>query len=382
MPAWTAEHEIFRQTVRAFVDKEINPHVDEWEEAGQIPSHELFKKAGRLGLLGVEYDPAYGGGGAEHWYSVILGEELGRVDHGATPMALTVQTDMATPALHAHGSDALKREYLAPALAGDVVCSIGVTEPEAGSDVAGIKTTARRDGDDYVINGSKLYITNGVKADFITLLARTSGEGGYHGMSLIVLPTDRPGFKVTRKLNKLGNRASDTAELYFEDVRVPVTNRIGPEGRGFQLQMQQFQRERLISSYVAVGGMAMAIERTAAYLKERRAFGGPLINNQALQFGLAELVAEVELLRHLNYGAAEMIVRGEDATRLATIAKLTFGRLGRKVADRCLQYHGGIGYMEDLWTARYYRDVRLWSIGAGADEVMLRVLSRMEGYGA
>ena len=376
---FTAEHNIFRNTVRAFVENELNPHVDEWEEAGIFPARDVFRKAGELGLLGIEFDPAYGGGGADHWYTVILGEEMGRCDAGGPPLAITVQTDMATPTLAVHGTHELKQQYLAPALRGELVASIAVTEPDAGSDVAGLKTYARRDGDDYVINGSKIFITNGVQADFITLLARTSDEGGSHGMSLIIVPTDSSGFRVSRKLNKLGNRSSDTAELSFEDVRVPVTNRIGPEGRGFQLQMQQFQKERLIVSYAAIGAMTKALERTVAYVRERKAFGGSLIEKQAIQFTLTELIAEVEMLRHFNYACAEALIRGEDVTRLATIGKLKSGRLARRVADTCLQYHGGLGYMEELWTARYFRDSRLQSIGGGTDEIMLRILARMDG---
>ncbi|MFQ5381859.1 MAG: acyl-CoA dehydrogenase family protein [Dehalococcoidia bacterium] len=376
---FTAEHNIFRQTVRAFVEKELNPNVDEWEEAGIFPAHDVFRRAGELGLLGIEYDPEYGGGGADHWYTVILGEELGRCDVYGVPMAMTVQTDMATPTLARHGSPELKQQFLAPALRGEYVASIAVTEPDAGSDVAGLKTAARRDGDEYVINGSKIFITNGVQADFIVLLARTSDEGGSRGMSLIVVPTDRPGFKVNRKLNKLGNWCSDTAELFFDDLRVPVTNRIGPEGRGFQLQMQQFQKERLIACYTAVGSMTRAIERTVEYARERRTFGSPLLDKQIIQFTLTELIAEVEMLRHYNYAAAEAMVRGEDVTRMATIAKLKAGRLSRRVADTCLQYHGGLGYMEEMWTARYFRDARLLSIGGGTDEVMLRILARMDG---
>jgi len=382
MVKFTAEHEIFRRTVREFVEKEINPHADEWEEAGTFPAHELFKKAAQLGLLGVEYDPAYGGGGADHWYTVILGEELGRADCGGVPMAITVQTDMATPALAKYGSHELKKQYLEPALKGELVASIAVTEPDAGSDVASIKTFARRDGDEYVINGSKIYITNGTQADFLTLLARTSPEGGYRGMSLIIVPTDRPGFRVARKLRKLGNHSSDTAELVLEDVRVPVTNRIGEEGKGFYLQMEQFQKERLIAVYTALGGMRRAIERTVAYLRERKAFGGPLLSMQYIQYTLAELIVEIESLRQLAYAAAEGIVAGEDVTRLATMAKFKAGRLVRRVADTCLQFHGGMGYMEEMWTARYFRDSRLLGIGGGADEVMLRVLTKTEGLEA
>jgi citronellyl-CoA dehydrogenase len=381
---WTDEHVLFRQTVRDFVEHEINPHVDEWEAASEFPAHELFPKLGALGLLGLEYDPAYGGAGADHSYTVILGEELGRAHGNSVPMAVGVQTDMATPALHRFGSEELKQRYLAPAIRGEAVAAIAVTEPDAGSDVAGIRTRAERDGDDWVISGSKLYITNGTQADWLCLLVRTSPPDGdmpaYAGMSQIVFPTDTPGFSVSRKLDKLGNRASDTAELVFDACRVPVANTIGEIGRGFQQQMAQFQNERMIAAYNAVGAMEAALERTRAYLKERHVFGRPLMANQHLQYTLAELSAELDLLRHYNYACAEAYIRGEDTTRFATIAKLKAGRLIRQVADTCLQYHGGIGYMEETWTARFFRDSRLLSIGGGADEVMLRVLAQLDGF--
>jgi len=372
-------HDLFRQSVRQFVEKELNPNVDEWEQAGIFPAHEVFKKMGDLGFLGLEYEPEYGGGGVDHWFTVVLGEELGRCDASGPAMGIAAHTDMATPALAQFGSHALKKQFLEPSIRGEYVSAIAVTEPDAGSDVAGLKTFARCDGDDYVINGTKLFITNSTQADFLTLLARTSNEGGYRGMSLIIVPTDRPGFRVSRKLEKLGNWSSDTGELSFEDVRVPVTHRIGPEGRGFQLQMQQFQKERLISCYMAVGGMSRAIERTIEYVKERKAFGGPLIANQSIQYALAELIAEVETQRYFNYACAEKVVAGEDATYMATIAKLKSSRLIRRVADTCLQFHGGMGYMAEMWTSRFFRDARLNSIGGGADEVMLRIISRMSG---
>ncbi len=376
---WTDEHRLFRQTVRGFVENEINPHADEWEEAGAFPAHEVMTKAAGLGLLGLEYDPAYGGQGADHSYTVILGEELGRADLGGVPMALNVQTDMATPSLHRFGTEELKQRYLVPALRGEMVAAIAVTEPDAGSDVAGLRTRAERDGEEWVINGSKLYITNGVQADWLCLLARTSDEGGYRGMSQILFPTGTPGFSVSRKLDKLGQRASDTAELSFVDARVPVSNTIGEIGRGFQQQMAQFQNERMIGAYSSVGGMQRALERTIEYVNERHAFGKPLSAQQYVAYRLAELVAEVEIARHFNYTCAEAHMRGEDTTRFATIAKLKIGRLVREVADWCLQFHGGVGYMEETWTARYFRDSRLISIGGGADEVMLRVLAQLDG---
>jgi citronellyl-CoA dehydrogenase len=287
---------------------------------------------------------------------------------------------MATPALHRYGSDELKERYLAPAIRGEMVASIAVTEPDAGSDVAGIRTRAVRDGDEWVINGSKLYITNGTQADWLCALVRTAGEGGHHGMSLIVIPTDRPGVRVSRKLEKLGMWSSDTAELSFDDLRVPVDHTIGEIGRGFQHQMVQFQAERLITVYKQIGAIEQALQRTRAYLADRSAFGAPLLANQHIQFTLAELAARHDMLKHHAYSAAEAVMRGEDATRFATIGKLLGSRLQREVADTCLQFHGGIGYMAEHWTSRFYRDTRLDSIGAGADEVMLRILARMDGY--
>jgi len=375
----TEEHQLFRQTVRDVVEKEIDAHADEWEEAGDFPAHTLFRRFGELGLLGLEYDPAYGGGGADHTYTMILGEELGRAASLGVSMAITVQTDMATPALHRFGTHELKERYLRPAIAGEHVAAIGVSEPDAGSDVAGIRTRAERDGDEWVINGTKLWITSGTQADWICLLCRTSDEGGYRGMSQVIVPTDAPGFAVSRKLDKLGMRASDTAELSFDDVRVPVSNTIGEIGRGFQQQMAQFQNERMIAAYQMVGATELALQRTVEYLKERQAFGAPLLANQALQYDLADLAADLDMARHHNWAAVAASLDGEDITRQATVAKLKSARLARRMADLAVQFHGGMGYVEENWPARFFRDTRLWSIGGGADEVMLRTIARMNG---
>ena len=377
----TPEHEQFRKVVRDLVENEINPHVDEWEAAGTFPAHELFPKLAAIGALGLEYDPEYGGEGADHSFTVVLAEELGKADCAGVPMAIAVQVAMATPALARFGSHELKKAYLEPALRGEMVCSIAVSEPDAGSDVAGIRTRAVRDGDDWVINGRKMWITNGTQADWLCLLARTSDEGGYAGMSMIVVPTSTPGFSVGRKITKMGNRSSDTAELVLEDVRVPVSNTIGEPGRGFQQQMMQFQDERMIGAYMAVSGARRAIDRTIDYLRVREAFGKPLLANQHLQYRLAELIADTDVLIEYCHSAADRIVAGEDVTRMATIAKLKVGRLVREVGDVAVQYHGGMGYAEDLWVERYFRDARLVSIGGGADEVMLRVITMLEGMG-
>jgi len=378
----TEEHQIFRKTLRDLFEREIEPHVDAWEAARTFPAHELFPKLGAVGLLGLEYEETYGGMGADHSFTVIAGEEMGRISCGGVPMAMAVQMSMATPALAKFGSPELKEHYLAPSIRGELVASIAVTEPDAGSDVAGIRTRAIRDGDEWVINGSKLYITNGTQADWLCLLARTSEDAGYKGMSLIVVPTATEGFAVSKKLEKLGMWSSDTAELSFSDVRVPVSNTIGEIGRGFQQQMAQFQAERLITVYKQVGSIEHALRKTRSYLAERQAFGQPLMANQHLQFAMAELSARHDMLKHYARASADAVLRGEDATRFATIGKLLGSRLQREVADTCLQFHGGIAYMEEHWASRFYRDTRLDSIGAGADEVMLRILARMDGYAA
>jgi citronellyl-CoA dehydrogenase len=376
-----SDHEQFRAVMRKLVEEEVNPKADDWEKARIFPAHELFPKFGAVGALGLEYDPEYGGGGADHSFTVVFAEEIGKADLAGVPMALAVQASMATPALARFGSEELKRNYLAPAIAGEMVCSVAVSEPGAGSDVAGITTRARRDGGDWVINGRKMWITNGTQADWICLLARTSDEGGYQGMSLILVPTDTPGFSVGRKIDKMGNHASDTAELVFDDVRVPVSHTIGEEGHGFQMQMAQFQDERLVGAYMATAGARRALDRTKDYLQIREAFGKPLLANQYLQYTLADLIAEVEMLQGFLHFAAEKYVNGENVMREATIGKLKAGQISRKVADTCVQYHGGMGYAEEMWVARYFRDSRLGSIGGGADEVMLRILTMMEGMG-
>lgn len=379
---FTAEHDEFRAVVRSFVEQEVNPRIPEWEEAEMMPLRDIFSKMGSLGFLGLEYEPEFGGQGGDHLFTVILAEEFGRCDHGSLPMALGVQVDMATPSLAMYGTVEQKEKYLKPALQGTNVCSIAVSEPDAGSDVAGIRTRAVRDGDQWVINGSKMWITNSLQADWLCLLARTSDDGGYSGMSQIIVPTETEGFSVSKKLDKLGMRASDTGLLSFDDCRVPVSNTIGEIGRGFQQQMSQFVVERMWAAYSCIGACELALERTAEYLRERHAFGKPLLANQHLQFTLAELSAELDLLRSYNYSIADKYQRGIDTTREATIAKLTAGRLVRKVADACLQYHGGMGYVEETWTARFFRDNRLSSIGGGADEVMLQVLARLDGFTA
>ncbi len=379
---FTPEHEEIRRTVRQVVEKEINPYIDEWEEEGIFPAHALFKKLGSLGLLGISKPTEYGGMGLDYSYSLVATEEFGAARCGGVPMAIGVQTDMATPALARFGSDRLKKEFLAPAIAGDLVACIGVTEPGAGSDVANIKTNAKKQGDDYVINGSKMFITNATQADYICLLANTS-EAPMHGnKSLIVVPTDTPGVSFSERLKKLGMHSSDTAQIFLEDVRVPQSYRIGEEGKGFPMQMMQFQEERMCGAAIGIKGMETCIQDTIEYTTAREAFGEPLINNQVISFRMAELQTEIEALRALVYQACEEYVDGKEVTRLASMAKLKAARLAREVADSCLQYWGGMGYMWDTSVARAFRDNRLLSIGGGADEIMLGIITKLMGINA
>jgi citronellyl-CoA dehydrogenase len=376
---FTPEHDEARRALQKFIAAEINPFVDEWEKAQTFPAHDLFKKLGGLGFLGLTKPVEYGGQGLDYSYAVMMAEELGAIRCGGVPMAIGVQTDMATPALARFGSDALRREFLAPAIAGDAVVCIGVSEPGAGSDVAAIKTSARSDGDDYVINGGKMWITNGAQADWMCLLANTGDGPPHRNKSLICLPMKTKGVTVARKLDKLGMHSSDTAQIFFDDVRVPKRNRIGEEGRGFTYQMLQFQEERLWAAASCLKAHELIIAETIAYARGRKAFGQSILDNQTVHFRLAELQTEVELLRSLVYRAAEAMIAGEDVTQLATMAKLKTGRLGRELPDACLQYWGGMGFMTETPVSRAYRDFRLASIGGGADEVMLSVLCKGMG---
>ncbi len=379
-----ADHHALMDSVRRFVADEIDPYVDAWEEAECFPSRALFKKAGALGLFGITKPVAFGGQGLDFSYSLAAGEALGHMKAQGVGMALAVQSDMATPAIAEFGSDALRREYLAPAIAGDVVVAIGVSETGAGSDVASIKTTARRDGDDYVIDGGKMWITNGMEADWVCLLANTGDGAAHRNKSLLVVPLretpggpDRAGV-TRRKIRKFGMWCSDTAQLFLDDLRVPARNLVGEEGRGFTYQMKQFQEERLNAAARRLA-MGQLIDHVAEYLRERKAFGKALLDNQFIQFKLAELKTEIEALRALTYRATELYVAGQDVTELASMAKLKSGRLSREVADWCMQFMGGMGYTWENWVSRAFRDYRLGSIGGGADEVMLQIIARRMG---
>ena len=377
-PLFGAEHAQLKETLARFIDSEINPHVDEWEKAEIFPAHEVFRGLGRLGLLGVCKPVEYGGLALDYSYSVAMAEALGRIHCGGVPMAIGVQTDMATPALARFGSDELKREFLAPSISGEYVSCLGVSEVGAGSDVASIATYARKDGDDYVIRGGKMWTTNGTQADWMCLLANTSDAAPHRNKTLICVPMKARGVQVARKLRKAGMHSSDTAQIFLDDVRVPQRFRIGEEGMGFAYQMMQFQEERLW----AAAGWTKAqriLDDTIDYLGQREAFGRPLLANQFQQFKLAELATEIEALRSLLYRATALYVQGEDVLQLASMCKLKGARVAREVADWCVQFWGGMGYIEETHVNRFWRDSRLGSIGGGADEVMLGIIAKTMG---
>ncbi len=380
---YTHEHQQLFDTTKDFVDNEINPHAAEWERAGIWPAREVLKKMGALGLLGINKPEEVGGLGLDYSYQIAFAEGLGHCKVGGLPMAIGVQTDMATPALARYGNDYLKQNYLKPAVAGEMVACIGVSEPGAGSDVAGIKTSAVREGDEYVINGQKMWITNGTQGDWVCLLVNTSGgDGSRHGnKSLIVVPLDAKGIDRKTKLDKLGQRCSDTAIIFFDNVRVPARHLIGEEGKGFVYQMQQFQEERLFLSASILASMQQCLDSTADYTRQRQAFGQSIIDNQYVQFRLAEMATEIEACRALVHRATEDLIAGHDVTLTASMAKLKTARVAREVADGCLQFWGGQGYMWDNPVSQFYRDLRLHSIGGGADEVMLGIISKRLGFG-
>jgi citronellyl-CoA dehydrogenase len=382
----THEHREIQNTLKRFIDEEINPHVDEWEEAEIFPAHQVFKKLGNLGLLGLTKPEAFGGAGLDYSYGLAMAETLGHIDCGGVPMAIGVQTDMCTPALARFGSDELRREFLVPAIAGDTVGCIGVSEPGAGSDVAAIRSVARKDGGDYVITGQKMWITNSLQADWMCMLVNTGDGPAHKNKSLVMVPMrDGPGGKLTRgievaqKIRKIGMHSSDTGLIYFDEVRVPQRNLIGAEGQGFVYQMQQFQEERLWAAASGLVSLDRCIQATIEWAQQRKMFGATLADQQWVQFKLAELQADVESLRALTWRACEMYVQGQDVLQLASMAKLKAGRLSRTVSDTCLQFWGGMGYTRENKVARLYRDGRLGSIGGGADEVMLGIIAKTMG---
>jgi len=376
---YSEQHRELMRSVRKFVETEIDPHADEWEKEGIFPAHALFKKMGDQHLLGIHKPEKFGGLGLDYSYEVAFCEALSATKCRSVVMAVGVQTDMATPALMRNGSDELREEFLRPSISVDYVACLGVSEVGAGSDVANIKTTARKDGGDYVIDGGKMWTTNGTQADWMCLLANTGDGPPHRNKTLICLPMKTKGVEIARKLDKLGMRASDTAQIFFDGVRVPQRYRIGEEGMGFVYQMQQFQEERIWAAASTLGGMERAIAMTIEYTAGREAFGKSILDNQVVHFRMAEVQTKVELLRSLTYRAVEGHLEGQDMTQLASMAKLTAGRLGREITDSCLQYWGGMGFMTESEISRMYRDSRLTSIGGGADEIMLGIICKGMG---
>ncbi len=375
---FTPEHEAFRKTVRQWVEKELTPHALEWDRAGIFP-REIFSKAGELGLLGINHDPKYGGSGLDYWYVTAFCEELVRSTNAGVNMALMVQSQMATPIINEIGTDEQKRLFLEPALRGEKIAALGVSEPGAGSDVANLKTTARRVGDDYVINGSKMWITNGTRADFLTLAVRT-GEPGYGGVSLLTFPTDVKGFQVSKKLDKVGNLSSDTAILFFEDCRVPVRYLLGEENEGFYHVMTNFQGERLTAAIAAVAAMEQMVAGALKYGHERSAFGKPLIKFQVWRHKFVEHLSHIEAAKRLTYHAVELFEAKESPVKEISMAKLVACDLAQKVAYDCQQFFGGMGYIEETEIARAWRDVRLLTIGGGTSEIMKEIISKLSGF--
>jgi acyl-CoA dehydrogenase len=383
MKIFNEQHDMFRQAVRSFIEKEVEAHIEEWEQAGQIPKS-IWPRMGELGFLGVEYDEKYGGAGADFQTTMVLCEEMARSRSGSLAMAVGVQTDMASPHLYWTGSEALKERYLPDICAGRSLCCIAVTEPGGGSDVAAIKTRAVRDGDHYVLNGSKMFITNGVMAEIYFVAARieqgAEGEGDrkkrHRGISMFLVERSTPGLTVSRKLDKMGMRASDTAELSFQDMRVPAENLLGREGVGFYEVMRVFQRERLVAGLHAIAGCQRALEDTIAYVRERHAFDSPLSKKQVVRHKLADLATLIEAGRSLTYAACLKFAEGVDAVKEISMVKLFTADMAQRVAYDCVQLHGGYGYMREYAIERFFRDTRLMTIGGGTSEVMKEIIAK------
>ena len=373
------EHHALINTVRDFAINEIHPFIEEWEKEGMFPAHSLFKKLGSIDLLGITKSATSGGMGLDYSYGLAFAEGLGHAWDVGGITAIGVHTDMATPSIDRFGSEELKKEFLEPSIKGEFVAALALSEVGAGSDLAAIKASARKDGDDYIINGDKMWITNAKQADFFCTLVNTSDEGPHKNKSLILVPASTPGLKVGNKIEKLGQLTSDTAPIYFEDVRVPKRYCIGKEGEGFSIQMQQLQEERLFLAVSVIAVLEKCIKATIEYCKDRSTFGKSVIDNQYIQFRLAELQTEVEALRALSYQACELFMNGEDMTYLASMAKLKSGRLSREISDVCLQYWGGMGFTWENPASKVYRDGRLTSIAGGTDEIMLQVICKKMG---
>jgi alkylation response protein AidB-like acyl-CoA dehydrogenase len=374
---FTDEHEQLRESVRNFAIKELAPHADEWEETTFPDS--VFKRMGELGFLGLSYPEEYGGQGGDYYSNLVLAEEIGHANSGGLAMGIAVHTDMATPPIFKFGTEEQKQRYLVPSIKGEKISCLGITEPDAGSDVSGIKTRAVRDGDDWVINGSKVYITNGTRADYIVLVTKTDPDAGYDGFTLFLVDTDTPGFIVEKKLEKLGMHASDTALLAFDDMRVPGDAVLGEIGKGFYHIMWELQGERMIGAAGCVAGAQRVFDRTLQYALERKAFGREIGHFQVIRHKFAEMATKIEAARQLVYTTAWRFQNQEYPVREISIAKLYASRIAVEVADECIQIHGGAGYMKEYGVERAWRDLRLNRIGAGTDEIMLDVIGRSYG---
>jgi alkylation response protein AidB-like acyl-CoA dehydrogenase len=374
---FTDEHDGLRESIGAFVERELAPHAEEWEET-TFPDW-VFPRMGELGFLGLSYPEEYGGQGGDYYANIVLAEEMTRSRSGGLAMGIAVHTDMATPPIHLFGTEEQKQRYLAPSIRGEKISCLGITEPGAGSDVSAIRTHAVRDGDEYVINGSKTYITNGHRADYIVLVTKTDPDAGYDGFTLFILDMDSPGVIREKKLEKLGMHASDTALLAFDDVRVPADAVLGDVGKGFFHIMWELQGERMIGAAGAVAGAQRVFDRTLEYAKEREAFGRQIGRFQVIRHKFAEMATKIETARQLVYATAWRFQNGDYPVREITMAKLYASRIAVEVADECIQIHGGAGYMKEYGVERVWRDLRLNRIGAGTDEIMLDVIGRSYG---
>ncbi|MCP4007595.1 MAG: acyl-CoA dehydrogenase [bacterium] len=374
-PQWTEEHGAFRASVRRFAEQEIRPYAEKWQAEGYFPD-DLFRKAGEVGLLGIRFDPKWGGSGLDYWYTAILVEELVRGRDIGCVVGLLVQCEMATAVMHDHGSDEIRQEWLVPAIKGERIAALGVSEPGGGSDVASLQTTATLDGDDYVINGSKIFISNGARADFVTLAVRTGGPG-VDGVSLVVCPTDAKGFQVSRRLKKVDLHSSDTAELFFDDMRIPRRYLIGEEGRGFRYIMGAFQGERLVLSVMMNALCDDVLAETLGYLAERKVFGRSVASMQVWRHRMADWMTRLEASRALTYRAAEQLATGDrDGDLSVSMSKLFAADMIRGLILDCAHAFGGYGFMEENYVARCSRGVQNWGIGAGTSDVMREIIAK------
>jgi acyl-CoA dehydrogenase len=377
-PYFTAEHDMLRQSIREFVEKELAPHAEEWEEEQMFPDW-VFKRMGELGFLGLRYPEEYGGGGGDYFTEIVLMEEITRCGSGSLGMAIGVQVGMATPPILKFGTEEQKQQFLAPAIAGDKIACLGITEPGAGSDVAGLTTYAEKVNGGWKVNGNKIFITNGYRADFMTLVARTEKVKGYKGISLFLVDTKTPGFVVSRKLDKVGCRASDTAEIFFEDMMIPEDSMLGEEGRGFYNIMWELQGERLIAAALSVAGSKLVLEGVIQYTKEREQFGKPICKNQAIAHRIADMATKLEACEAFLYSCANKVNQGEFPAGEISMVKLITSQTAFEVADEAMQFMGGYGYMMDYPVQRSWRDSRLGRIGGGTDEIMREIIATTMG---